>query len=232
MTANLLVGHGQVDEVVRLIRAQSPDIIFLQEYTPLKADRLVAAIGDQYPHRIEGMRDHAFGCAIYSRIPFKGEPNLYPHAALRSNPSARHFGEVGIWDPQPRAVIEHAGREIVLQNLHFAPPIRISYLREQRLMTKWLCEWLGNEQRPVILAGDLNSTLASANLDDLRRCGVRSARSEAGRGSLGSWPSSGLPSLLPVGIDHILYRGFRCEEFKVGPPIASDHLPLLAVLGD
>ena len=230
LTANLLVGHASVDRVVRLIEIEAPDVIFFQEYTPAKAEKLIERLGAVYPYRVEGMREHSFGAAIYSRRPFVGRPELFPHEAIRGHVWARSAGEVGIWDPQPRAVVRHGDREIVLQNVHFAPPIRISYLREQRVMTGWLCEWLRAERRAVVIAGDLNSTDASVNLDDLRAAGTVSVRA-AGRGMMGTWPSSGLAGVVPVGIDHILIRGVRCDRARIGSGIDSDHLPLVASVG-
>lgn len=230
LTANLLVGHTSVDRVVRLIEAEAPDVIFFQEYTPAKAEKLIERLGAAYPYRVEGMREHSFGAAIYSRRPFVGRPELFPHEAIRGHVSARNTGEVGIWDPQPRAVVQHGDREIVLQNVHFAPPIRIAYLREQRVMTDWLCRWLESERRAVVIAGDFNSTDSSANLGDLRRAGLVSVRA-AGRGLMGTWPSSGIAGLVPVGIDHILIRGLRSDRAHVGGAIDSDHLPLVARVG-
>jgi endonuclease/exonuclease/phosphatase (EEP) superfamily protein YafD len=230
LTANLLVGLGSVERVVRLIEQEAPDVIFFQEYTPLKAERLIERIGTSYPYRAEGLREHAFGAAIYSRTPFVGEPELYPHESIRGHPAARRTGEVGIWDPQPRAVIRHDGHEVVLRNVHFAPPIQVAYLREQRVMTGWICRWLGSERRAVVIAGDLNCTDSSVNLSDLGGAGLASVR-EAGRGWMGTWPSSGLAGLVPVGIDHILIRGLRCDRVRVGEAIDSDHLPLIARFG-
>jgi len=232
MTGNLLVGHAQVDPLLEQISRFAPDVIFFQEYTPAKAERLVHALAGQYPHRVEAIRDHAFGQAIYSKIPFESEPELYPHARIREQGAlkGRAGTEVGIWDAQIRAVIRLDGAEIVLQNVHYAPPIRSSYLKEQRVMTKWLCEWLANETRPVIIAGDFNCTPASANLSDLHRAGLTNSRRVA-RGWAGTWPASGLPSIAPVTIDHVLIRGLRCEFSSPGTNIASDHLPVLAIVG-
>jgi len=233
MTANLLVGHSEVGALVAEINRFAPDVIFFQEYTPDKAAKLAYSLGKSYPFRVEGMRDHAFGEAIYSKVAFVSEPDLYPHQSIRSLGSldGRAGGEAGIWDPQIRAVIEFEGSPIVLQNVHYAPPIHSSYLLEQRIMTKWLCDWLSQETRPVIIAGDFNCTTSSVNFSDLRRAGLSDSRSVASRGWAGTWPSSGLPSLLPVAIDHVLIRGLQCESSTPGGDIASDHLPLLVTVG-
>jgi len=233
MTANLLVGHAEVDALVTQVRQFSPDVIFFQEYTPAKAAKLEASLGSTYPFRVEGMRDHAFGEAIYSKIAFVSEPELYPHEGIRAQGSlvGRAGGDVGIWDPQIRAVIEFGGSEIVLQNVHYAPPIHTSYLLEQRIMTRWLCDWLSHESRPVIIAGDFNCTQTSVNFDDLCRAGLIDSRAAASRGWAGTWPAAGLPSVLPVAIDHVLVRGLQCEFSQPGANIASDHLPLLAIVG-
>jgi len=233
MTANLLVGHAEVDALAAQVRQFAPDVIFFQEYTPAKAAKLETLLGPMYPFRVEGMRDHAFGEAIYSKIAFVSEPELYPHESIRAQGSlvGRAGGDVGIWDPQIRAVIEFGGTEIVLQNVHYAPPIHSSYLLEQRIMTEWLCDWLSREARPVIIAGDFNSTQTSVNLVELRGAGLIDSRSAASRGWAGTWPAVGLPSMLPVAIDHVLVRGLQCEFSRPGTNIASDHLPLLAIVG-
>lgn len=232
MTANLLIGHAEVDALAEEVQRFSPDVLFLQEYTPAKAAALALALKDLYPHRVEGMRDHAFGEAIYSKIPFATEPELYPHASIRGQGrlDGREGGEVGIWDAQIRAVINFHGTQIVLQNVHYAPPIRPAYLREQRIMTKWLCDWLRTEARPVIIAGDFNCTQSSVNLRDLERAGATNSR-VASRGWAGTWPARGLPSLMPVAIDHILVRGLKCRFSAPGSDIDSDHLPLTAIVG-
>lgn len=232
MTANLLVGHADVEALVAQILRFEPDVIFFQEYTPAKAAKLVPLLGPTFPYRVEGMRDHAFGEAIYSKIGFASEPELYPHQIIRSHSAmeSRAGGEVGIWDPQIRAVIDFQGSQIVLQNIHYAPPIQSSYLLEQRIMTTWLCEWLSLETRPVVIAGDFNCTQSSVNFADLRRAGLTDSRS-AGRGWAGTWPARGVASLLPVAIDHVLVRGLQCEHSRPGTDIGSDHLPLLVIVG-
>lgn len=233
MTANLLIGHNEIGGLLNEIRNFAPDVLFFQEYTPEKAERLRIALAEFYPHRVEGIREHAFGQAIYSKFAFVSEPELYPHESIREQGKheGRAGGEVGIWDAQIRAVIAFARTEIVLQNVHYAPPIHSSYLREQRIMTNWLCDWLATEKRPVIIAGDFNCTQNSVNLADLRRVGATDTRSAASRGWCGTWPARGPGSVLPVTIDHILTRGFACEFSSPGGDIASDHLPVMATLG-
>lgn len=233
MTANLLIGHNEIGGLLNEIRNFAPDVLFFQEYTPEKAERLRIALAEFYPHRVEGIREHAFGQAIYSKFAFVSEPELYPHESIREQGKheGRAGGEVGIWDAQIRAVIEFEGGEIVLQNIHYAPPIHSSYLREQRIMTGWLCDWLATERRPVIIAGDFNCTQNSLNLSDLRKAGVIDTRTAAGRGWCGTWPARGPASVLRVTIDHILTRGFVCEFSAPGGDIASDHFPVMATLG-
>ncbi|MBX3390706.1 MAG: endonuclease/exonuclease/phosphatase family protein [Phycisphaeraceae bacterium] len=233
MTANLLVGHDGVDVLARRIIELNPDVIFFQEYTPAKARRLIPLLAGRYPNVAEGLRDHAFGSAIYSRFPFLEVPDLYPHRSIRApnGLEGRIGGEVGVWDPQVRAIIEHDGEPIVLQNVHFAPPIHLQYFAEQRAMTRWLCDWLKSETRAVVIAGDFNSTDRSDNLRELAAAGALDTAGIAGRGWIGTWPSSGLAGLVPMPIDHILVRGLRCSAARVGGDIASDHLPLFAEIG-
>lgn len=231
MSANLLVGHAEEGALLAEIARHDPDLLIFQEYTPEKAAVLVPALAVRYPHRHEAMRGHAFGGAVFSKLPFVGEPEEAPHAELRAELGAalRRGGVVGIQDPQIRVVIEFAGAPVVVQNVHDAPPMGGSYLAEQRRFIGWLARWAAGEPRAVLIAGDFNSTPESVNAADLRAAGLTEAHAAAGVGRGGSWPTEGLLSWLPrVRIDQVWTKGLRCVSSAVGAPNASDHRPVVA----
>lgn len=229
MSANLLVGHADEDALLAEIARHDPDLLIFQEYTPAKADVLVRALAARYPHRHEAMRGHAFGGAVFSRLPFVGEPEDAPHAELRADAGLREGGVVGIQDPQIRVVVEFAGAPVVVQNIHDAPPIGGSYLAEQRRFIGWLARWAAAEPRAVLIAGDFNSTPESVNAADLRAAGLTEAHAAAGVGRGGTWPTDGPLSWVPrVRIDQVWARGLRCVSSVVGEPNASDHRPVVA----
>lgn len=235
MSCNLLVGHTQIEDVVAEIGRCKPDVIVFQEYSPRTAAALVRELAMTYPYRSEAMRDHAFGEAVFSKLPFVGEPDPYPHAAIRDGERSggRDGGVVGIQDPQIRAVVSWEGREVVVQNVHTAPPIGRSMLAEQRRYVRWLAESVRGEKRAVIAAGDFNSTPESHNARDLRLAGMTEAHDAAGTGRGGTWPSGtllgGPLAWLPrVRIDMVWSKGLRCVRSEVCGATASDHRPVVA----
>ncbi len=79
LSANLLFPELRCDRFLELVRSESPDIIFIQEYTPEKREKIRPALEDDYPHYVEAPRIHAFGQALFSRFPILGEPQFAPH---------------------------------------------------------------------------------------------------------------------------------------------------------
>ncbi len=231
MSANLLRGSVGEESLLAEIRRTNPDVILFQEYTPDKAAALVPVLGPLYPHYDEAMRDHAFGQAIYSKFAFVAPPDHAPHAPLRESLAGdlRLGGVVGIQDPQIRVAIDFHGTPVVLHNIHTPPPMGGSYLAEQRRMTAWLCESVGAETRPMILAGDFNCTIESLNAADLRAAGLAEA-SDIARGRSTTWPTEGPLSWIPgVRIDHQWHNaGLVCVHSEVCAKNASDHRPIVA----
>lgn len=228
MSCNLLVGHSHVEEVLAAVAKHDPDVILFQEYSPRTAEGLVRGLRERYPYRAEAMRDHAFGEAVFSKLAFVGEPEHFPHEPIREG--ARQGGVVGIQDPQIRVVVDWRGTEVVVQDVHTVPPMGGSYLAEQRKFIGWLAGWAKGETRPVVIAGDFNSTPESHNAADLRAAGLVEAHAAAGRGRGGTWPTDGpLAWFPPVRIDMIwASAGLRCVNSEVCERNASDHRPVVA----
>jgi endonuclease/exonuclease/phosphatase (EEP) superfamily protein YafD len=231
MSANLLRGSVGEESLLAEIRRTNPDVILFQEYTPDKAAALRPVLGPLYPHYDEAMRDHAFGQAIFSRFAFVSPADHAPHAALRESLAGalRLGGVVGIQDPQIRVAIDFHGTPVVLHNIHMPPPMGGSYLAEQRRMTAWLCDSAAAETRPLILAGDFNSTPESLNAADLRAAGLFEA-SDTAKGRSTTWPTEGPLSWIPgVRIDHQWHNvGLVCVRSEVCADNPSDHRPIVA----
>jgi endonuclease/exonuclease/phosphatase (EEP) superfamily protein YafD len=230
LSANLLRGTTISDALLDEIRRVSPDVILFQEYTPAHAATLALTLADDYPHRHEAMRDHAFGQAVFSRHPFLEPPIDAPHAALRTDPTTRFGGVVGVQNPHIRVVVPLADTPVVVQNIHFPPPTRPTYLAEQRRMNAWLIEDARRETRPFLAAGDFNSTPESLNARDLRAAGLTESFPAAATGRGATWPASGLFALAPgVRIDHLWHTPkLRCIHAEVCAPNDSDHHPIAA----
>jgi vancomycin resistance protein VanJ len=230
LSCNLLVGSGSTDAAADYIRAQSPDIIFFQEYTPAAHDVLTRAFKESHPHIVSSLRDDAFGQAIYSKLPLT-EVKLYPPPISSARPQHRRIGSPA--EPQIRCIVALNGREIVLQNVHDMPPAGLSLLQEQLRYFEWLRDFTGAERRPMILAGDFNSTMSSTPNRQLLRDGFQNTHALAGRGRGSTWVDvTWLRHLPGVRIDHVLIsQELTCDLSEVGPSTGSDHRPIMARIG-
>lgn len=96
----------------------------------------------------------------------------------------------------------------VLVGVHAVPPLRETH--DQWLVDiEAVMELCGNRGPDgMILAGDFNTTLDHAPMQDLGRCA--DGAGEAGVGGLATWPAQ-LPALLGTAIDHVLVDSARYE---------------------
>lgn len=227
LDANVLYSNQHTDLILARIREHTPDVIVLEEFAPQHRDALDKALLASHPYRVHALRDDAFGMAIYSRFPFVGTPVLYPPASLSAG--QRASGIVNLSDPQIRAVISVDGREVVVQGIHTVPPINGPYLAEQRRLVRWLADWAATETRPTIVTGDFNATPQAPTQAWLLAAGLTDAHSIAGRGRGCTWPADGLLRFAPgVRIDQCFTKGLSCTSIRVGDPVGSDHLPIIA----
>lgn len=228
MSINLFFGNDDLAAVDASIRSEDPDLVLLQEYTPDAAARLDPLLRERYPHVLDFSREGAFGQAIFSRKPFIGEPDPFPHHnPLNGTPLGP--GTVAYNQPQIRVVIDVGGREVMIQNTHLPAPISRQFFRDQRVWMKWLIDQAKAQPRPLIYAGDFNATQQSAELAAMRKAGLRCAFEEAGSGRCSTWPHQRWFRHVPgIRIDQFMARDLICESAFTGPDIGSDHLPIVA----
>lgn len=228
LTYNIHHGEGtdgkvDLDRIAKVIREARPDVVALQE-----CDRRTVRSGriDQPAElaRLTGMQavfgknlDHGggeYGNAVLSRWKIVEHQNhLLPRVGDRE--------QRGVLD----VTIEVPGREGAIRVL----ATHLDYGRQdvERLAC---CEALASLARarmqfPTLLAGDLNDDPGSRVVEVLKR----------------TWsvpdgePTPTIPASNPRRqIDYVLFRPAACwkllEQRTLTAPIASDHLPLLAVL--
>ena len=68
MMANVLQTNRNVEKVVEQTREMQPDILLTVETNNWWAERLDAAFGDDYPHRVHVPLENLYGMNLYSRI--------------------------------------------------------------------------------------------------------------------------------------------------------------------
>jgi endonuclease/exonuclease/phosphatase family metal-dependent hydrolase len=206
---------GQVDPeaMARVIEAQDPDVVVLQEVARGWVTNGMMDLGEWMSARL-GMpyvfgpaADRQFGNAVLSRLPIvEGRAGLLGR-----------FGgtmERGyVW-----AVVDVAGTRVHVIGTHLAhrPRDRGARLRQ---IAALLEAWGG--RAPAVIAGDLNAEPGSPELERFIREGLRSAQEVAGEGDLPTFPSTGEL------IDHILATpDLSLSGFARPFSRASDHLPL------
>jgi endonuclease/exonuclease/phosphatase (EEP) superfamily protein YafD len=233
MSINLLLWNRQAGLVKDQIDRFGPDVICLQEYTPGMAAELRPLLEGPYPHIVESPQRSSFGQAVYSRLAFVGEPEIYPQLDwLRGDANTpRTIGVIGSGDPQIRVVVRvgarEGGSEVVIQNVHLSTPATPEYYNEQRAMVRWLADWASRERGPIVIAGDFNNTPFSVEARRLGREGLVEVHAAVGRGLGDTWPKSNYWRRVPgIRLDQIWTRGLEPTWSHVGGSISSDHRPV------
>jgi len=208
MLVNVNTRHGDPRRVHRVVDAENPDILVLEEISARWISDL-AWLEDVYPHARTEPREDNFGIGLYSRYPFADSEIVA-------------IGSTGV--PTILATIETNQGAIRVIATHPVPP-------GNRMYTRWRDEHLEllpkyiQSPLPVLLLGDLNVTpwnrrfrrlLAySGLLDSARGFGVQP-----------TWPSYN--PLLRIPIDHCLHSpGIIIRDRWTGENVASDHYPLI-----
>ncbi len=220
MSVNLLANNGEHETVFAEIGAADPDILLIQEYA-VPWDRVFYEhFSTRYPHIVRHPRFGAFGMAIYSKLPFVGEPNSFVK-----------IGTQGF--PQIRAVVRIDDRPVALYNLHYLPPSHQDYVAEDRHMFADMMERLAEDPLPKFLGGDFNFTDMSVYHQRLLKAGFTDPHEVAGLGRASTWRNRGFTRHLPgFRLDHFyLSPELTAADARVGIGNSSDHKPILATIG-
>lgn len=218
------------------LRTLDADVILLQEVPLSERTREdgVLGLGDRYPEEVHEQTDQ-WTTATLSRLPvIERESNL-------GNLERAHF---------QRAVVETAGQQIAIYNVHNSVPFRerprftlpISLFRAN-LPTRYDSTWrdqqigflldaLDRETLPYIVGGDFNMSDHSLIYEEVAARMGDSFR-EAGWGFGTSWyldvalRGLGMPALLRI--DYIWHSDdLVALTSEQGPFLGSDHLPLVS----
>jgi endonuclease/exonuclease/phosphatase (EEP) superfamily protein YafD len=211
LSANVLAGVADAEEIVRLVTEEKVDVLVLQELTQeFVAKAEAAGLERELPHKAVYPLDGVIGSGIYSRQPLRAE-------GMRMNKGG--FG-------QARA--ELSG--VLIESVHPRAPYDAETTRLWR-------EDFPDEPRATpdgplrILAGDFNATLDHSILRDLISSGYRDAAATVGQGLTGTWGPYDGDRIPPVTLDHVLAdRRIGVAEVRVFPISKSDHRAVLAVL--
>ena len=208
-SANVLFTNLETEPLLAEIRAADPDIVLLQEYSPVwQAAFTASELPQVYPYRLLNPLDTPFGTAIWSKLPLQ-DAELWDVDGIVMN----------------RAAIVVDGQLLRLYNVHPPPPTNAFYRWNGRMAL--LVGALQAEAGPLIAVGDFNVTPQNYWYGEIVNGRLRSAHQDQGRGWAVTWPNgSGL--MPPIRLDHaFLSPELACLSITEGQGIGSDHKPLI-----
>lgn len=210
LSVNLSQRDFSAEELLKIIRAEAPDLLLLVELTPRSVQEL-EALDALYPYRIKAPSPDAFGLGLLSRYDLNDAQIFQLGAA-----------------PAIRARLLTQEGPLVFFGVHLLSPIQRSHALERNAQLLTLAALRADISEPVVIAGDFNISPYSPFLADwLDATQLRDPG--ATRGPRFSWPAF-LP-ILGIPIDHcVVSAHIRVNDFRRLPPFGSDHYPILAEL--
>lgn len=212
MFTNVLMENRAHARVLDAIRAADPDVVVAAEIDAAWWDALRAGL-PEHRFTLADPRADNFGIGLLSRVPLAGAEIAY-------------LGSLGV--PTVIAGIPLGARPVTLLATHTVPPVSPSAFRERNAHLAELARRVRGATGPAVVLGDLNVTPFSPWFADLLRdADLRD--SLVGHGPQGSWPAD--LRVLRIPIDHCLVSpAIRILDRWVGPPVGSDHLPVVVDL--
>ena len=201
---------GNPARVVDLILEESPDFFVLQEINRAwKKD--VSALNELYPHQVLETREDNFGIGLFSKHPIISSDMLY-------------LDNYGF--PSISATLSTSNTTLRILSTHTLPPRDNRYTKIRNEQLEQLAAHIYKIEGPVILLGDLNTTVYNYYFQKLLKdSGLINSYKQ--HGFLSTWPNF-LPGM-GIQIDHILHsKEISMNDIYVGPKVGSDHLPLIA----
>ena len=212
LLANVYSGNDNARPFLKLLEAEQPDVIVVQEVTNRWVN-VMEQVRAAYPHRVEVPQNDNFGIGVYAKGPFisvetvASPPYGFPTLIAR----------YAIGDTAATLVATHP-----------IPPMgKIGYESRNEQLDS-IAGRLASIDGPKLLVGDLNISMWSHVYRALEaETGLTNTR--RGFGAIPTWPRQ-----LPFGripIDHCLVSPhFAVLDTRRGPNIGSDHLPLIVEL--
>ncbi|MFF4256251.1 endonuclease/exonuclease/phosphatase family protein [Streptomyces sp. NPDC001663] len=207
LTSNVEFGRG-TPALVPVIRADKPDIVFVEECEYSCQARLKQEFSAEYPYRQAVEAGGSEGSIILSRFPLKGTDGV--------------SGTMGM----PGAVAEVQGHAVRLQLAHPMPPLPGQVGVWRRELGR-LRDAAAAARTPMILAGDFNASQDHAAFRRILDTGMSDAARLAGHDRTPSWPARTAPTI-GAQIDHVLVsRDFSASNARFLDVTDSDHRALL-----
>ncbi|MDB5297508.1 MAG: hypothetical protein JWO31_3491 [Phycisphaerales bacterium] len=216
--SNVLMENREHEKWLRVVREADPDVIVAVE-VDAAWDAALAPLKADYPYVLRRPQENYYGMAIYSRLPFDGDPQVR-FLVQDDVPSARVMLRL------------RDGQRVRLHALHPRPPEPLrdqdSAPRDAELVT--VGREIGEHERdlPTVVCGDLNDVAWSYTTQLFLRLS-RLLDPRRGRGSFNSFNANSRLFRFPL--DHVFHSDeFRLIDMRVLPHVGSDHFPVMIEL--
>jgi endonuclease/exonuclease/phosphatase (EEP) superfamily protein YafD len=215
VSANVLSQNRTPEKVLEFVRAADADLVVLVDARQKQWRPVLTALGALYPYQSPQAPRERPPVILFSRHPIVDEQVVRPPGGRR---------------PYLLAEVAVGGATLVVAGVHPSSPspTEPGDTRRRNRELDHIAEIAGDAERPVIVAGDFNTTPWSPYFQDLLAgAGLRNAAE--GHGYIGTWPAPFWPALIPI--DHVLLKGpLAATAVRRGPAIGSDHYPIIADL--
>jgi endonuclease/exonuclease/phosphatase (EEP) superfamily protein YafD len=215
VSANVLSQNRTPEKVLEFVRAADADLVVLIDARWDTWQPVFSALGALYPYETPRASGEGPPVILFSRHP------IVDHAVVRP-PGGRR--------PYLVAEVAVGGATLVVAGVHPSSPSpsEPSGTRRRNRELDHIGDIARDTDRPVIVAGDFNTTPWSPYFRDLlAAAGLRNAA--LGHGYIGTWPTWFRPALIPI--DHVLLKGpLAATAVRRGPAVGSDHYPIIADL--
>lgn len=215
VSANVLSQNRTPEKVLEFIRAADADLVVLVDAKLQRWNSILAGLGALYPYQSPQAWRERPPVVLFSRHPILDEQVVRPPGGQR---------------PYLVAEVALGGTTLVVAGVHPSSPspTEAGDTRHRNRELDHIAEVAGEAERPVIVAGDFNTTPWSPRFQDLlAAAGLRNAAE--GQGYIGTYPTAFWPALIPI--DHVLLKGpLVATAVRRGPSIGSDHYPIVADL--
>jgi endonuclease/exonuclease/phosphatase (EEP) superfamily protein YafD len=205
ITYNLWFGNQKLDEVASFLNSADADVAVLEEVMPSQRDKLRYLLKAKYPYMIG-----QFDVVMFAKYPVREGGKIIGDRSGR-----RGRKSMLLW-----TTFEIKGVVFDIAGVHLAYPFNA---RDQATYMPTLIEFARNRERPLIVAGDFNLTPWSVKLQRFtRETGLQRYNT-----FMPTWPMNRLWPF--VAIDNIFASAeFAPIKVETGPPVGSDHRPLIA----
>ncbi len=217
--ANIYVDNDELDISAQQLLGAGADVLVVVETTPAFRAAFDAAGGtDRYPHRtFDPDDDSAYAVSLYSAV----------------KPSVIEMIDIGELRAAT-ATIAVGGQELQVVGAFPMAAVERGGYSTWRRQVRALSNFAARVQSPLVVAGDLNSTVHRSGFADLDRAGLHDAHGALGVGWRGSFMlgARGLFARLPlVRLDHALTnRWVWATDVRDLDNAGSDHRPFVVTL--